>query len=203
MLIHITLVSMDIRAYCHFLPPSEKEETFFNLSHLIYLVVDHSPFQRQKYSLLRHALSGVGMKEDRENRKVDLLLVICQLQKYLGNGFLPKADEVDPDRKSVYYKWMKDNEDSILDSCRISEVKNGDKHWESMTEEEKNLKNPNLFSRIVTFLTERLGDSGIDFIRTSMSWNPTRRLTFGKKTSSPGKKANPFADSLDHQFLHF
>ena len=148
----------------------------YSSDHVFRTVENHEPFEDAVFDHL--------INEVRDRRPVGLLQIrikvlaaLCQLQHFLGNGFLPDRSLL-PRKPNPYYDNLERSWIPIVDSCR----RRMDPKGELLPEQ-----NVNVFDFLVRELRNRLGPEGLDFVRRCMSWDPEERRVFLRDPPSKDK----------------
>lgn len=157
---------------------------------LIHQVVEnHEPFKTQIRNLVRDNWRIFGTNVDLEylQNRVIVLISMCQIQYFLGNGFLPSKASLASKPNSLY-KILEDTELQLL-LRRSAQVDPSDPQT-------------NVFQFMVYKFgaeTSSSSYSGQGFLQKCLSWDKSARNTFG--STRPGLER--FSAALEDPFLSY
>ncbi len=109
-------------------------------------------------SELRKTAADALLTATKNERRILVLLFVCQFQYYLGNGFVPNAS-IFTERWNVSLNAIFEElsilsfQDKIRQACNISNGKN-------------------FFQNVIEEINRRIGEVGMDYLRRLMSWYP-------------------------------
>jgi serine/threonine protein kinase len=184
MIIQISLFGTDIREFCHFVSAAMENRETYELSNIHDIIKDYVPVSDL---ILRIIGNQKGNKPSDIVIKFSLLLSICQIQEYIGNGFLPPKKDF-PD--SIYYDTISKFKSEIIRTCSYIDGKSG------ITK--------NVFETLVQVLKDRIGKKGTDFVRLCMKWSRIERQLFGHSTNKfkqGQSQPHLFEACLYHSFI--